>query len=103
MVWSGVAAAQGTQGGGQGPGARWGTAHAWCAKSGCSAGDQRRYAHDAWSPDPGASAEYIAATVGSDTGSGRHIAATLYTNTGYEHDASADGRSEPAQLCDQRA
>jgi hypothetical protein len=96
---------------------RCGAAHAWCAKSGCPAGEHRRHVHDAWNADARASAEYIATAVGADASSGRyisaavdsgtgasqHISAAIHADAGFELDAAADGCSEPAKLCEQRA
>ena len=100
---------------GAGHTARWGAGrgadHERCAKSVCCAGDERGNDYT-WNADACASAEYVAASVGSnadpgdistafdaDTGSREYIAAAI----DFELDATADGRSQSTQLGERRA
>ena len=80
--------------------ARW-------AKSVCCAGDERGNDYT-WNADACASAEHVAAAVGSDAGPGEHLSTAFDADPGsreyiaatvaFELDAAADGRSQSTQL-----
>jgi hypothetical protein len=79
--------------GGSGHAAGRGADRARWAKSVCCAGDERGNDYT-WNADACASADHVAAAVGSDAGSREYIAATV----AFELDAAADGRSQSTQL-----
>ena len=99
-------------GSGAGHAAGRGADHARCAKSVCGARDERGNVDYTWSADACASAEYVAAAVGSDAGPGEHLSTAFDADAGsreyiaatgdFELDAAADGHSQSTQLGEQR-